>query len=372
MRLGGPKAKISDITFDKIVSFGNIQKEAKQYIEFLKNPKTFLESKISIARACLLIGSNGSGKRKMVHAIAGEAKVGLFEVSDAIPYPDVPFEYKLVCNGEKVDVQGLFENARSHAPCVIFIDNLDVIIEISRPLIQQILHEMEKLKPNEGIVILGAVCETPEGMEEKLFCRSNRFDNQIRLTAPHFQECKELLTFFLRDIKHDNTLDVDILARRTEEYEVGNIKRLLDRSMIRAIMQHKTTITLEDVENVIDDEEIGAAEKKFLSDEESLKGTAYHEAEHALVRYYGDEQHYSPLYKITIIKRGHALGVTHSLKEGKWKDLTKRRALSKIDVYFGGLVAEEMLFGKEGVTTGILYYFIMKKRISSMSIIRNN
>ena len=270
-----------------------------------------------------------------------------------------------MCNGEKVDIQGLFETARSHAPCVVFIDNLDVIIEICRPLIQQFLHEMEKCKMNEGIVFLGAVCEEPEGIEEKILCRSNRFQNQLRLTRPNFQERKELLTFFLREIKHDNTLDVDILARRTEDYEVGNIKRLLNRSVIRVLMQHKTTISLGDVEDVIDDSEIGAAEKKFLSDKETLKGTAYHEAGHALVQYYSKETNFEPLYKVTIVKRAHALGLTHSLPEGLSKDFTRRRILSTIDVYFGGIVAEEMLFGKECITTG-------RKYINSINPRRNN
>ena len=366
IRTTGPKAKIPDITFNKIISICNIQNEVGQYIEFLKNPEAFSGSKISMTMGALLIGPNGSGKRTIARAIAGEANkkdkpVRIFEVSDAIPYPETSsLEYKLVCNGESINVQCLFEIARSHAPCVVLIDILDVIIEICRPIIQHILHEMEKIKTNMGILFLGSVCKEPVGIEEKLLCRSNRFDNQIRLTEPVFQERKELFTFFLQDIKHDNTLDVDVLARRTEGYEVGKIKRLLDQSMVCAITQHKETITLEDVEHLIDDE-FGAANKKFVSDKESLLTIAHHEAGHALVSYYGDEQHFSPLYKITIIPRHDTLGVTHTLPDGPHKGMTRRRLLSRIDVYFGGLVSEELLNGKESVTAGMLYYFVLNQ-----------
>ena len=121
--------------------------------------------------------------------------------------------------------------------------------------------------------------------------------------------------------------------------------------MIRITTQHKSTVTMEDIEDLIDELEVGSAERKFVGDKESLKGTAYHEAGHALVRYYSDEQSVDPLYKITIVKRGGALGMTRFLPEPN-KDMTKRRIISKIDTAFGGRVAEEMLFGKERVTTG--------------------
>ena len=182
-------------------------------------------------------------------------------------------------------------------------------------------------------------------------CRAGRFGNQVNFSRPNFQERKELFTRFLRDITHDNTLDVDILSRRTDGYQVGGIKRLINRSMIRVITQHKSKVSMDDIENLMDELEVGSAETKYVGDKETLKGTAYHEAGHALVRYYSEEQNVDPLYKVTIVKRGGALGMTRFLPEPN-KDMSKRRIISKIDTAFGGRVAEEMLFGKDRVTTG--------------------
>ena len=349
------EAKTPDITFDNIVGCSNVEEELKQYVEYLKSPQTFKDLKIYMRTGCLLVGPTNSGKRTIAHALAGTAKVKLLEISDAIPDSDGSFGYKLLCNNKKLDLKEIFESARSHTPCVVFVNYIDIIMDTCRPIMQQFFHEMENNKMNEGIVFLAAVCEKPSGIEEKTMGRSGRFDNQVQLTRPNFQERKELFTLFLRDITHDNTLDVDILSRRTDGYQVGGIRRLIDRSMIRITTQHKSTVTMEDIEDLIDELEVGSAERKFVGDKESLKGTAYHEAGHALVQYYSDEQSFDPLYKVTIVKRGGTLGMTSFLPEPN-KDYSRCRMISHIDTAFGGRVAEEMLFGKDRVTTGKYLY----------------
>ena len=205
---------------------------------------------------------------------------------------------------------------------------------------------------NEGIVFFAASCEKLDGLEEKLVCRFGRFNHRIKLKPPNFQERKEIFTFLLRDLKHDNTLDVDILARRTEGAEIGDIKQLLNTCVIRLLTQNRSEISLEDVDELIDDILTGHGDKKFAVEKESLKSTAYHEAGHALVRYYGGEQGIDPLYKVSIVKRSEALGLTWSLAEGKHRDLTKDRILQWIDVALGGRAAEELLLGKDRITAG--------------------
>ena len=276
-------------------------------MECLKNSEKFQNLKVSIGNGCLLVGSAGSGRRTSAHAVAGEAKVNFFEVTDIIP-GDGEFGYMLLCNGKKVmSVQLLFQMCRMCTPCVIFVNHIDMIMASCRATVMLFLHEMEKRKENEGIIFFAASCENPDGLEEKLVCRFGRFNHRIRLKPPNFQERKEIFTFLLRDLKHDNTLDVDILARRTEGAEIGDIKQLLNTCVIRLLTQNRSEISLEDVDELIDDILTGHGDEKFAVDKESLKATAYHEAGHALVQYYGDEQGFDPLYKISIVKRSDAL-----------------------------------------------------------------
>ena len=343
----------SDLTLKNIIGYSNTQDEVKRYVEYLKNPEKFKNLNINLGKGCVLFGPLGSGKRTIVHAVASEAKVNLFEISDLIPDGNSMFGYKLVCNGKKVDVQELFDTCRASTPCVVFINHIDFIFAACNSTMLMFLHEMDKKNENEGIVFFAAASEDLDSFEEKLISRSsNRFSHRIEFACPNFQERKEIFTFLLRDIKHDNTLDVDILARRTEGAEIGDIKELLNTCMIRSITKNKPEISLQDVDDLIDEILTGHGEDKFQCEKESLKGTAYHEAGHALVAYYADEKGFDPLYKVSIVKRSAALGMTSFLPEGRHKDMTKQRMLRLIDRFFGGRVAEEILFGKDGITAG--------------------
>jgi len=341
-----------DLSLKDIIGCSNVQEEVRRYVECLKNSDKFQNLKVSIGNGCLLVGSAGSGKRTIAHAVAGEAKVNFFEITDIIP-GDGEFGYMLLCNGKKVmSVPLLFEMCRMCTPCVIFVNHIDMIMETCRGTIMVFLHEMEKKKENEGIVFFAASCENLSGLEEKLVCRFGRFNHRIKLEPPNFQERKEIFTFLLRGLKHDNTLDVDILARRTEGAEIGDIKQLLNTCVIRLLTENRSEITLADVDELIDDIKTGHGDKKFVVDKESLKATAYHEAGHTLVRYYGGEQGIAPLYKVSIVKRSEALGITFGLAEGKYRDYTKQRILQEIDVGLGGRAAEELLLGKDRITAG--------------------
>ena len=355
----------SDVTLANIVGCSNVHEEVKRYVEFLKSPQKFYDLKVNVGRGCLLVGSVGSGKRTIAHAVAGEAIVNLFDISDLIPDGDSIFGYKLLCNGKKVSVDQFFDVCRMNIPCVVFINHIDVLMATCINTVRMFLHEMEKSDVNNGIIFFAAVAaqttstnisnnanEEADSFEEKLLCRFNRFTHIVKFSSPNFQERKEIFTFLLRDVKHDNTVDVDILARLTDGAEIGHIKKLLNTCMIRMVTQNRSAISLEDIDELIDEIQTGYGEKKLAIDKESLKGTAYHEAGHALVLYYGDGHGIDPLYKVTIVPRGRALGITSYLPEGKNKDLTKQRILRMIDLAFGGRVAEEILFGKDRISSG--------------------
>ena len=199
-------------TLENIIGCSNIQEEVKRYAVFLKNPEKFQSLNVTVGRGCLLVGPIGSGKRTIAHAVAGEAKVNLFDISDLLPDVESVFGYKLLCNGEKVGVEHFFDACRKHTPCVVFINHLDIITDRCNDIVMMFLHEMEKSTVNDGIIFFAAACEEADIFGEKLFCRSGRFTHQVKFLPPNFQERKEIFTFLLRDVKHDNTVDVDILS----------------------------------------------------------------------------------------------------------------------------------------------------------------
>ena len=349
------EATTPDLTFEKIVGCGNVEEELSQYVEYLKSPELFKDLKVSMTKGCLLIGPTSSGKQTLAHTVAGAANVRLLDISEAFPHLNCPYGYLLLCNNKEVDPGEMFQMALENAPCVVFVKHIDVIMETCQQLVQQFLHEMDKVNINDEIVFIASVYEEPNDFDEKLMCRSGRFEHQVKITKPNFQERKELFTFFLRNITHDDTLDVDILSRRSDGYYIGGIKRLIDRSMIRVITKHRSAVAITDIEDLIDELDIGSEDRNFVTDKETLKGTAYHEAGHVLVRYYSDKQKLDPVYKVTIIKRGGTLGMTSFLPEPN-KDFSKSRMKSTIDTSFGGMVAEELFLGKDGVTTGKQLY----------------
>ena len=333
------------VTLGDVIGCDNIKEDVKPYVEFLKNRETFLNLGGNVTKGCLLVGPKGSGKTLIARAIAGTAKVPLFEVSDSI-------QGALYCNGKRADkVEELFNIAKKHSPCVLFFDKLDIFYRMEPPLVREFLFEMDKCQIEQGILFVGAALELPGDDADKVMVLSNRFSTQVLISIPKFQGRKELFSFYLSKIKHDNSIDVDILARRTDGMYGGDMKELVNRSVIRASMRHGVSVTMRDLDDVIDTDSVGSELTSFLQDKESLKGTAYHEAGHALVSYYSNEE-FLPLYKATIIARGHSLGHTLGLPEGSYKNMTKRRLLCIVDVCLGGRVAEELLGGKDSVTTG--------------------
>lgn len=339
-----------DVTFDDVKGCDEAKQELQEIVEFLMHPEKFSALGGKLPKGCLLVGSPGTGKTLLARAVAGQAGVPFFHASGS------EFDEVLVGQGAR-RVRDLFRAAKTRAPCVIFIDEIDsvgskrtssVLHPYANQTINQLLAEMDGFLPNEGVVVLGATNRAED--LDKALLRPGRFDTQVVVPTPDMKGRKEILILYLSKIKHDNSVDVDKLAKMTVGFSGADLENMVNTAAIRAAVDGKEWVTMSEFEYSHDKHVLGTDWKSRVRDKEDLKITAYHEAGHTLVAYFTEGS--KPLHKVTIVAKGMSGGHTAFLPEKDAYHETRMQFIAQMDVAMGGRAAEELIFSKEKVTGG--------------------
>ncbi|XP_040565111.1 ATP-dependent zinc metalloprotease YME1L [Lepeophtheirus salmonis] len=354
IKFGGTTNEISPedvaVNFDDVKGCDEAKEELQEIVDFLKNPEKYSNLGGKLPKGCLLVGPPGTGKTLLARAVAGEATVPFFHSSGS------EFDEVLVGQGAK-RVRELFAAAKAKAPCVIFIDEIDSVGSTrtssayhpyANQTVNQLLSEMDGFLPNDGVIVLGATNRSTD--LDKALLRPGRFDSQVTVEKPDMKGRKEILELYLGKIKHDFTVDVDILARRTMGFSGADLENLVNTAAIRAAVLGKDAVSMGEFEYSHDRRIMGSDWKSRVRPKEDMKITAYHEAGHTLVAYYTEQA--MALHKVTIVAKGMSGGHTAMLPKNDHTHETKAELIAKCDVSMGGRVAEEFIFGKDKVTGG--------------------
>lgn len=353
--LGKSKAKEymetdTKTTFKDVAGQIEAKYELEEVVSFLKHPDHFTRVGAKIPRGVLLVGPPGTGKTLLAKAVAGESGVSFFHTSGS------DFVEMFVGMGA-ARVRDLFEQARKHAPCILFIDELDAVgrtrggglgggNDEREQTLNQILVEMDGFGTTTGVIVMAAT-NRPDVLDPALL-RPGRFDRQVVVDLPDIQEREAILRIHCRKIKLEKDVDLKRLARGSAGTSGADLANLVNEAALFAARKNKTTVNMADMEDARDKILLGVARKsRAMTDEEKL-ATAYHEAGHALLHYY--LKHLDPLHKVTIIPHGRALGLTVSLPERDPYTKTRSMLHDWIKVCMGGYVAEQMVYGE--TTTG--------------------
>ncbi len=353
--LGKSKAKEymetdTKTTFKDVAGQVEAKYELEEVVAFLKHPDHFTKVGAKIPRGVLLVGPPGTGKTLLAKAVAGESGVSFFHTSGS------DFVEMFVGMGA-ARVRDLFEQARKHAPCILFIDELDAVgrtrggglgggNDEREQTLNQILVEMDGFGTTTGVIVMAAT-NRPDVLDPALL-RPGRFDRQVVVDLPDIQEREAILRIHCRKIKLEKDVDLKRLARGSAGTSGADLANLINEAALFAARKNKTTVSMADMEEARDKILLGVARKsRAMTDEEKL-ATAYHEAGHALLHYY--LEHLDPLHKVTIIPHGRALGLTVSLPERDPYTKTRSMLHDWIKVCMGGYVAEQIIYGE--TTTG--------------------
>lgn len=337
-------------TFKDVAGQVEAKYELEEVVAFLKHPDHFTKVGAKIPRGVLLVGPPGTGKTLLAKAVAGESGVSFFHTSGS------DFVEMFVGMGA-ARVRDLFEQARKHAPCILFIDELDAVgrtrggglgggNDEREQTLNQILVEMDGFGTTSGVIVMAAT-NRPDVLDPALL-RPGRFDRQVVVDLPDIQEREAILRIHCRKIKLEKDVDLKRLARGSAGTSGADLANLINEAALFAARKNKTTVSMADMEEARDKILLGVARKsRAMTDEEKL-ATAYHEAGHALLHYY--LEHLDPLHKVTIIPHGRALGLTVSLPERDPYTKTRSMLHDWIKVCMGGYVAEQIIYGE--TTTG--------------------
>jgi cell division protease FtsH len=340
------------VTFGDVAGVDEAKEEVQEIVDFLKDPAKFQKLGGKIPKGVLMVGSPGTGKTLLARAIAGEAKVPFFTISGS------DFVEMFVGVGAS-RVRDMFEQAKKHAPCIIFIDEIDAVgrhrgaglgggHDEREQTLNQLLVEMDGFEGNEGIIVIAAT-NRPDVLDPALL-RPGRFDRQVVVPLPDVRGREHILKVHMRRVPLGDDVKPGIIARGTPGFSGADLMNLVNEAALFAARANKRTVTMEEFERAKDKIMMGAERRSMVMSEQEKKLTAYHEAGHAIVGL--TVQDHDPVYKVTIIPRGRALGVTMFLPEADRYSTSKRRLESSIATLFGGRVAEEVVFGPESVTTG--------------------
>jgi cell division protease FtsH len=299
-----------------------------------------------------MVGSPGTGKTLLAKAIAGEAKVPFFSISGS------DFVEMFVGVGAS-RVRDMFEQAKKHAPCIIFIDEIDAVgrhrgaglgggHDEREQTLNQLLVEMDGFEGNEGIIVIAAT-NRPDVLDPALL-RPGRFDRQVVVPLPDVRGREQILRVHMRKLPLGDDVKPALIARGTPGFSGADLANLVNEAALFAARGNRRTVSMEEFERAKDKIMMGAERRSMVMTEEEKRMTAYHEAGHAIVGVTVPE--HDPVYKVTIIPRGRALGVTQFLPEQDRYSLSKRRIESMMTTLFGGRIAEELIFGSDAVTTG--------------------
>ena len=340
---------------DQTVRFADVQgceeakEELQEVVEFLKDPQKFSRLGGKLPKGVLLVGPPGTGKTLLARAVAGESGVPFFYMSGA------EFDEVYVGVGAK-RMRDLFGNARSKAPAIIFIDELDAIgakrnerdPSYVKQSLNQLLTEMDGFKQDTGVIVIAAT-NLPK-MLDKALTRPGRFDRHINVPLPDVRGRVNILKHHMRNIQIGIDVDETSIARGTPGFSGAELENLVNQAAVRASRNQQQKVTMMDFEWAKDKIMMGAEKRSMVVPEKERLATAYHEGGHALVSLFTKAS--MPLYKVTIMPRGQALGITHRLPEMDKHSQSRSEMIADIDVCMGGKVAEELVYGPDHVTSG--------------------
>jgi len=340
------------ITFADVAGVDEAKEEVSELVEFLREPAKFQNLGGRIPRGVLMVGSPGTGKTLLAKAIAGEAKVPFFIISGS------DFVEMFVGVGAS-RVRDMFEQAKKHAPCIIFIDEIDAVgrhrgaglgggHDEREQTLNQLLVEMDGFEGSEGVIVIAAT-NRPDVLDPALL-RPGRFDRQVVVPLPDIRGREQILKVHMRKVPIADDVRPSIIARGTPGFSGADLANLINEAALFAARSNKRLVEMNEFEKAKDKILMGTERRSMVMTEEEKKLTAYHEAGHAIVGRLVPE--HDPVYKVTIIPRGRALGVTMFLPETDRLSHSRQNLESRISTLFGGRIAEELIFGAEAVTNG--------------------
>ncbi len=340
------------VTFADVAGCDEAKEELQEVIEFLKDPHKFSRLGGRLPKGALLVGPPGTGKTLLARAVAGEAGRPFFSMSGS------DFVEMFVGVGAS-RVRDLFEQAKAHAPCIIFIDEIDAVgrhrgaglgggHDEREQTLNALLVEMDGFESNEGVILLAAT-NRPDVLDPALL-RPGRFDRQIVVDSPDVKGREGIFRVHTRDIPIAEDVDIAVLAKGTPGLSGADIENVVNEAALLAARHDKDKVYMDDFEAAKDKVMLGVERRSLVISAEERKVTAYHEAGHAVIAL--KVPGLDPLHKVTIVPRGRALGITASLPEEDRHNYTRNWLLGQLKMLFGGRVAEEMIFGEEKITTG--------------------
>ena len=351
MSFGKSKAKMLSedqikVTFSDVAGCDEAKQEVVEIVDFLKDPAKFKRLGATIPRGVLMVGPPGTGKTLLAKAIAGEAKVPFFSISGS------DFVEMFVGVGA-LRVRDMFEQAKRHAPCIIFIDEIDAVgrhrgsgtgggHDEREQTLNQMLVEMDGFEGNEGVIVIAATNRVD--VLDKALLRPGRFDRQVMVGLPDIRGREQILNVHLKKLPSVTGVDVKILARGTPGFSGAQLANLVNEAALFAARRNKNTVDMHDFEDAKDKIYMGPERKSMVIREEERRATAYHEAGHAIVAEIlpGTD----PVHKVTIMPRGWALGVTWQLPEQDQTSHYKDKMLNELSILFGGRIAEEIFINR--------------------------
>jgi cell division protease FtsH len=357
MSFGKSKAKLQGedqikVTFADVAGIEEAKEEVSELVEFLRNPGKFQKLGGHIPRGVLMLGSPGTGKTLLARAIAGEAKVPFFSISGS------DFVEMFVGVGAS-RVRDMFDQAKKHAPCIIFIDEIDAVgrhrgaglgggHDEREQTLNQLLVEMDGFEGGEGVIVIAAT-NRPDVLDPALL-RPGRFDRQVVVPLPDIRGREAILKVHMRKVNMGDDVKPRRIARGTPGFSGADLANLVNEAALFAARENAPKVFMDHFERAKDKIMMGAERRSMVMSEKEKRLTAYHESGHAIVgRLVPD---HDPVYKVTIIPRGRALGVTMFLPEQDRYSISRRQLDSQLASLFGGRVAEEIVFGEDFVTTG--------------------
>ena len=357
MSFGKSKARLLGedqvgVTFADVAGVDEAKEEVAEIVDFLRDPSKFQRLGGKIPKGVLMVGPPGTGKTLLAKAIAGEAKVPFFTISGS------DFVEMFVGVGAS-RVRDMFDQAKKQAPCIIFIDELDAVgrhrgaglgggHDEREQTLNQMLVEMDGFEGNEGIIVIAAT-NRPDVLDPALL-RPGRFDRQVVVPLPDIRGRELILKVHMRKVPLDDDVQPSFIARGTPGFSGADLANLVNEAALFAARANKRVVSMEEFEKAKDKIMMGTERRSMVMSEKEKLNTAYHEAGHAIVGYCVPD--HDPVYKVTIIPRGRALGVTMYLPEEDKYSVSKSALESNISTLFGGRIAEEMTLGADHVTTG--------------------
>ncbi|MCB9945160.1 MAG: ATP-dependent metallopeptidase FtsH/Yme1/Tma family protein [Geminicoccaceae bacterium] len=340
------------VTFSDVAGIDEAKEELQEIVEFLKNPQKFQQVGGRIPKGCLLVGPPGTGKTLLARAIAGEANVPFFTISGS------DFVEMFVGVGAS-RVRDMFEQAKKHAPCIVFIDEIDAVgrhrgaglgggNDEREQTLNQLLVEMDGFEANEGVILIAAT-NRPDVLDPALL-RPGRFDRQVVVPNPDVLGREKILNVHVKKIRVGPDVDTRVIARGTPGFSGADLANIVNEAALLAARRGKRVVTMVDFEAAKDKVLMGAERRSMVMSDEEKRLTAYHEGGHAVAAFFTKGA--MPIHKATIIPRGRALGLVQFLPEGDRHSQTRQEMEAQITVAMGGRVAEELIFGHDRVTSG--------------------